>query len=311
MILNNYMCERNPSSPNNNNPFSIHLLKNFSFTISDIIETDIDDLEIKNEAWIETEDIDFYDYSTHCIYLKNNKNVYFREELGISMNNQPFLVILNSKRHYIGSFHGGALAIAPTHPYIDELSINFFPSDVLYIAPSWNSDSVDVRNNMYIRENLENLDKLHEGLTLTITEIQIVDNSDTSTVKYKYIIKNNDQDDLLVIDPQKMGSDLFHYYTNGINFSGEGIIIGSKYKTVSAPDPFDSWELDWFTKIQAGHKMERTVTLKGYPKIPKGQYNCLFRFANPTNIEKESRYKDDARIWIGYIKSKPKVVEIN
>ncbi len=302
------MCERNPVSPFGEAAFSIHLLKDHSLTISDISDKDINELELDEEAWIAAKDIEFYDYSSHCIYLKSNKSAYFTKELGISMNDQPFVIQAYYKRCYIGSFHSLAMSLAPCHPYIDELSINFYPKDVLYIAPSWNQNIEDERNNIYVERTLIDINKLHYGLSLVIKEIQVVDNSDTATVKYTYELKNNDQDDLYVLDPEKMGNERFHYYTNGINFQSNTRYIYSEYKTVTEPEPFDSWQTNWFTKIISGQTMERIVTLKGYPQIPKGHYICTFLFSNPTKTEKDDRYINDGRIWIGEIRSNTKTI---
>lgn len=307
-MLFSSMCERNPVSSSGEATFSIYLLKDHSLTISNILDKGIDELELDEEAWIEDKDIDFYDYSSHCIYLKSNKSAYFTKEIAISMNDQPFIVNANEKRCYIGSFHSCAMSLAPYHPYIDELSIQFYPADVLYIAPSWNQNAEDERNNNYVERSLRDLNKLHDGLSLVIKEIQVVENSDTSTVKYIYELKNNDQDDLYILDPEKMGNKLFHYYTNGIDFRSDTRYISSEYKTVTRPEPYDSWQSNWFTKIKSGQSMERTVTLKGYPQIPNGQYSCTFQFSNPKKIEHEDRYINNARIWIGKIKSNTKTI---
>ena len=308
VMLFSSSCERNPVSPSGEAAFSIHLLKDHSLTIRDVSEKNIHELELDEEAWIAAKGIDFYDYSSHCIYLKSDKSAYFTEELSISMNDQPFVVQAYDKRCYIGTFHSNAMSLTPDHPYIDESSLNFYPKDVLYVAPSWNQNTEDERNNIYVERALRDMNKLHCGLSLVVKEIQVVDNSDTATVKYTYELKNNDQDDLYILDPEKMGNELFHHYTHGVDFRSDTRYIYSEYKTVTGPEPFDSWQANWFTKIISGQTMERTVTLKGYPQIPKGQYNCTFRFSNPTKIERDDRYINDGRIWIGEIQSNTKTI---
>jgi len=308
VLLLTTMCDTNPVSSTDDSAFSIHLLKDHSLTISKISEKDINELKLEEKAWIASEDIDFYDYSSHCIYLKSNKSTYFTKELGISLNDQPFVILAYNIRCYLGSFHSGAMSLAPHHPYIDEMSISFFPSDVLYIAPSWNRDIEDERNNTYVEQALRNMNKLHHGLSLTVNEIQVIDNSDTATVRYTYALQNNDQDDLYVLDPEKMGTKLFHYYTNGINFRSETKYIYSEYKSVIGPEPFDSWQSDWFSKLNAGQSMERTIIIKGYPHIPNDQYSCTFQFSSPMKVEKDDRYINDGRIWIGEIQSNAQTI---
>ena len=47
----------------------------------------------------------------------------------------------------------------------------------------------------------------------------------------------------------------------------------------------------------------RTIRLKGYPRIPNGDYFGYMNFANPVRITKEKRYRVDGRVWIGSIRS--------
>lgn len=240
LILLSCSTNKSPLSPSSESSFSIYLLKDHSLNLQQIKDMSINDLILDDTAWISGDDIEFYDYSTHCIYLSKEKNEFFTKELSISMNDQPFVVKANNKRCYIGSFHSGAMSLAPTKPHIDEISTMFFPTDVLYINPGW--DSVDERNNTEIEISLKNMNKLHSGITIHIENIQVVDNSDTSSVLYTYELVNNDIDDLYVLDPDKMGSDLFHYFTNGIDFRNDDGYFSSEYKNVKQPEPFDSWQ---------------------------------------------------------------------
>lgn len=293
--------DKSPLSPSDVSSFSIYLLKYHSLNLQQIKDSGINDLILDDTAWICGDDIEFYDYSTHCIYLSKMKNEFFTKELSISMNDQPFVVKANNKRCYIGSFHSGAMSLAPTKPYIDEISTMFFPTDVLYINPGW--DSIDERNNTNIETSLDNMNKLHYGIVVKIKNIQVVDNSDTASVLYTYELINHDKDNLYVLDPDKMGSDLFHYFTNGIDFRNDDEYFSSEYKFVKQPEPFDSWQPSWFTEIKTGEKLQRTVLLKGYPPIPVGTYNCDFTFSSPLKIEKNDRYIENGRIWIGKIES--------
>ena len=55
-------------------------------------------------------------------------------------------------------------------------------------------------------------------------------------------ITNNDHDNLYVIDSEEMGSELFHYYTNGpcLWDYSKHTYISSEYKKVVSPDHYDS-----------------------------------------------------------------------
>jgi len=205
-----------------------------------------------------------------------------------------------NQRCYIGSFHSLASSLAPTKPYIDEIDIQFYPEDVLHISKAW-LDETDSRKNSAVAQDLISKNKLHNGLSLQILNVKVLSNSDTAVVQYTYRIVNNDQDNLYILDPEKMGSNLFHYFTNGIDFTGNGHIYYSQYKKTEQPEPFDGWNPEWFSKMKSGSTMQRTVTLKGYPHIPGGTYNCSFKFSAPTKIDKSNRVFSDARYWLGEI----------
>jgi hypothetical protein len=293
-------CQDNIINPTEDSTFGIYLLNDRTLNIQDIQNLSINELKLESKPWLASTDIDFYDYSSHCIYLKKDKSELFTKEVDIKMNDQPFVLIANNIRCYIGSFHSGLLSIAPTKPYVDELDIYFSPTDVLHISKAW-EDEIDMRNNKNIEYDLSPKNKLHKGLSIFIKDIKIVSNSDTATVQYTYAITNNDKDNLYVLDPDKMGSELFHYFTNGIDFWSNDRYISSQYKSIKQPEPFDSWEPEWFTKIESASTIERTVLLKGYPHIPDGVYKCMLNFSNPNKIQKIDRELSDGRYWLGDI----------
>lgn len=294
--------EENIINPTEDSTFGIYLLQDRAVSIGQIRNININELELEDIPWISSSDVDFYDYSSHCIYLKKDKIEFFTEEANIQMKDQPFIILANNIRCYVGSFHSGASSLAPTQPYIDEMSIHFFPSDILHISKAWGNE-IDIRINENLEYDLKTKNKLHNGLSLSIKNVDVISNSDTAIVLYSYTITNNDKDNLYVLDPNKMGSDLFHYFTNGVSFWSSNRYIYSEYKKVEQPDPYDSWKPEWFVKIEGGSTIERTVFLKGYPQIPSGTYKCTLDFSNPSKIEKSARKLPDGRYWLGDIEA--------
>ena len=126
-------------------------------------------------------------------------------------------------------------------------------------------------------------------------------------MEYVFSITNIDQDNLCVIDPDKMGVDLFHYFTNGIVFRGNGGLFQSTYKKVSTPAA--SLDVTWFTEIPINSSIERTVRLRGYPKLTPGKYRCYFTFDDP-KVGKENRLLSGGRIWLGDLVSSTIEIEI-
>jgi hypothetical protein len=100
----------------------------------------ISTLVLKKEAWLTNDDIQFYDYSSHCIYLKGEKSQFFENDTGKFfifnpvLINKPFVVVANGERCYVGSLHSGLLSLAPAGPYMDELDVGYYPKDVMHIS---------------------------------------------------------------------------------------------------------------------------------------------------------------------------------
>jgi hypothetical protein len=220
--------------------------------------------------------------------------------------NKPFVVVANKERCYIGSFHSAILSIASRGPYMDEFDVGYYPRDVMHISKGW-IDTNDIRNDGRIKNVLISLDLYHGGISVDLKSVNIIENADTSTVEYVFRITNIDQGNLYVIDPDKMGVELFHYFTNGIVFQGDGVLFQSTYKKVFTPST--SWDATWFTEIPINSFIERTVRLRGYPKLLPGKYRCYFTFSDP-KVEKENRYLAGERIWLGSLVSSTIETEI-
>lgn len=307
-------CSKNSdpvSAVDEESNFGIYFLNDTLLTAHQAIEMDINSLVLKNDPWISNNDIEFYDFSTHCIYLKNDKSYFFANYSGEfyqfnpTLISRPFVVVAGTERCYIGALHSGLLSVAPVFPYIDEGDVGFFPEDVIHISRAWSDNETDTRSHLKVEEILIKQDLFHAGLTIELTSFQLVDNSDTATVDYTIKIKNNDQDDIYIIDPEKMGSERFHYYTNGPHLwdYSKPKYIYSQFKHVVSPEPYDSWDIDWFTRLKSNQTIERIITLKGYPHIPQGNYVGYMNFSNPTRISKDKRYISNGRVWIGSVKS--------
>jgi hypothetical protein len=280
----------------------IYFLKDPNLSIQRASKLDIKELNLETVPWLTNDDIQFYDYSTHCIYLKADASKFIKPPL------KPFVVIANTKRGYIGeffSFH----TISSHVPELPYIVTNYdYPKDVIRISEPIkfmvNWDSTDVRNDDSLKAALISLKLFHAGLNLELKSVNIVDNSDTATVEYTYIISNNEKENLLVIDPDKMDSRIFHYFTDGVCFWVYDfhyyIKYVSEYKKVMKP--LVDCDTSWFSEIQPNTKIERTVRIKGYPKIKSGKYRCDFKLSSP-HVERESRNLSRGRIWLGSIKS--------
>lgn len=322
IVFSLFSCQfdKNPTAVDDSSKegsFSIYFLADTNLTTYQAMNLDINQLVLKDSSWMTEADIDFYDFSTHCIYLKNDKSKYFNEYCGLSFQfdpvliDRPFVVIADSLRCYVGGLYSSLHSMLSSVPHFDELDVGFYPSDVFHLSPGV-ALGADKRDDVLIQQVFKNLDKYSSGLDCELKNVRIIDNSDTSTVDYTFTLKNTDKANLYVLDPDKMGSSLFHYFTNGVTFRSETehTLIQSTYKTTESPDPFYTWNFNWFSLIKSGKSITRTVQLRGYPNIPEDTYICSFTFSNPNLIEKEDRNRESGRIWLGIINSDYMSVEV-
>ena len=59
--------------------FEIFFLKDSTLRISHVRSLYFSELILATEPWLSSEDIDFYDFSVHCIYLKTDKSYFFND----------------------------------------------------------------------------------------------------------------------------------------------------------------------------------------------------------------------------------------
>ncbi len=287
--------------------YSIYLLENSSTTFQEAEEIGLNEVELGDEPWLDIEDIYLYDFSSHYISLKIDKEPLFEGMLdeGNMFNFlvKPFVIVADNQRIAFGSFISSYSSTLTGGPHIYDFENWFLPTDILRIHRDFASD-IDVRNDGRIEDALIAGNVYHAGIEVELIDVEIMDNSDTATVRYSFDIKNNDVDDLLVADPDLMGSELFHYYTNGVHFRGnDQSYYYSQYKEVSPPDPYDCWQSEWFVKIESGDKISRTVVLKGYPKFTNDTYRCYLYFSGPTRINLAERVVQEGRYWLGEVES--------
>ena len=294
--------------------FAIYQLRDQELKIGDILTkalADQDSIElskiaIQDHPWLTNEDIDFYDFSSHLIYLKQDKSKFLPERVDLgfpkSWWDKPFIVLANGQRRYVGIFSSSLSSYKwPVPEIYDGFNYLIYSDDLMYIQWSWfpAADLNDSRNDFIVKQALINANILHEGIKVRLDKILFTENSDTATVEYTYTIKNNDALNLYVLDPDKMGIKLFNRYCNGPSIlkSDEISTRESIYKKVDTSQP--SWNPDWFVRINSGDSITRVVNLKGYSHFPPGTYYCELIFNSIRKIPKDQRVLSDGRYWIG------------
>ena len=221
-------CKSNkdPVSPFVESDFAIYFLRDKNLKMKDVYNKDPDDLKLAIVPWLTDRDIRFYDWSSHCIYLKKDKSHFFPFWENGSVNifppewaDKPFVVTVNGKKCYMGYFFSGFFSNYWIAPTICDVYNSPYPSDILFISWRWLYHDYP-QNHPAVKQSLIHAGIFRGGITVAfdtadVNTLRMIENADTSTISYQFTVTNTDIDDLYVPDPDKMGSGLFHRFTNG------------------------------------------------------------------------------------------------
>ncbi|MFB0516048.1 MAG: hypothetical protein ACETWG_05520, partial [Candidatus Neomarinimicrobiota bacterium] len=103
------------TEPEDESDFALYFLANDSMGTYEAMQQGISRLELELEPWLSEKDIEFYDFSTHFIYLKTDKGDFFEgydedNRINFLLVDKPFVVVAGGSRCYIGSLHDPLLA---------------------------------------------------------------------------------------------------------------------------------------------------------------------------------------------------------
>jgi len=318
LVYYNGCKDNNPVVPptKTENTFAIYFLKDTTLTIKDILNKNLADLVLADRPWISQDDIDFYDWSSHCIYLKKDKSCFFPNyyegyyALPKSWTDRPWIVVANSIPCYQGYFVTDASMDFFPFPEISALQTGTwgYPKDIITSEwPYW-SFNADPRENESVKSSLMQNNLYHGGIGVFLDTINSpikIFNGDTTTVEYTIQIKNNDTDNLYVFDSDKVDNEIYHHYNNGPDFFNNSTYVSyeSRYKKEKKPN---AWTSSWYTLLKSGEVIKRTIKLKGYPIIPIGKYLVELRYFCPTEgLNKNIREELNGRYWVGQTRSNP------
>ena len=250
---------------------------------------------LNDEVILNHNDFEYYDYSSHLIYLKNNSSFDYSEE-----ESGGFQVYANKKEIYSGQVYPSYSSTFPsgpiihTHPplYDDNIvSIGF----ILYLD-SLGNFLPDPREDERIVDALKKYDQFRAGLSCEIKSVQY-----ESSVRVELLLKNNDAFNYYYIDPEKTGMGLFHYFTNGLiirNFTTHESYT-HKIETVS-PNPWNTWEKNWLSVINGNESKVITIVYDNFEEVPNGQFKAYFAFPGlHFQVDRNDISQDNGQIWLG------------
>jgi len=235
-------------------------------------------------------DIELYDTSTHILYFKNVQY----EFKDIFAN--TFAFIDDGEIVYQGSFVPGYSSSIPNDPFI--MSPSMYGNYALRIE-NWHSDKPDIRNNPRMIDILKQHDLLHPGLVISSSSIEI----SGTQLTFRFTVTNQDQSDLMIIDFDKTGANLFHYFTNGLSIYdlAHNEVFSSNIQHL-APDPWNSWKSEWLSELKSGDSKQFTINYTINNPINPGEYDTTFEFPGLAyQVTKDQLYQGSSRIWLGDI----------
>ena len=287
--------------------FGIFFLKDDNFKIYQILNENLSLFELQSKPWISEKDIDFYDWSSHCIYLKKDKSYFFPGlqyfyRFPQEWTDRPFIFVANNLPCYAGYFSTEYSIDLYPAPYISSLEVGVFPKDVL--ASEWPFlNFPEPRENEVFKNALIKKGLYHGGIEVfldtIVTPIKLTFGDTSTTVEYTICITNNDTDDLYIFDPDKVDVKYFFYYNNGPTFWN--LDTGERYfgDTDIARNP-GMWNSSWYTLLKSGESIERTLTIEGYDLLPIGRYQVNLRYSCPKeNLSRDIRINSQGRYWLG------------
>jgi len=254
-------------------------------------------LKMDDKSVVHTSDIDFYDVSSHMIYLKHELSFLDKVNHGdlISM-------YVGNHKIYDCSFHSMYSSSLPTGAFIYTNPL-FYPEDILSIGfiqilnENLEPTKTDPRNDERIIRALKKHGQYHEGLNCNLLSYTYSEGK----LVFKISLSNPDTFDYYYLDPDKMGFGLFHYFTNGPTFWGVKEQKSYTHQgTITQPEPWNSWKKEWLSLIKSGEHKNITITYDQFEIMPAGQYRMNFAFPSlHYGITKQDRVLKDGRIWMG------------
>jgi len=274
-------------------PFSfvtVFILVNFSCGNDDLPISESFQLKIADSMVYGSGQIDFYDQSSHLIYLNEENSFSYQQE-------GDFDVIVNQTAVYSGKIVPRYSSYLPGGP-------------VIYTAPSFYGDYIiaiefshiagqeaDLRGDEKILDALRKNNQLRQGL---VCELVAIDKTATGGVSVELSLTNKDSEDLLYLDPEKMGNGLFHYFTNGLILWDSDYRQLTHHVSVEAAD--NNLSLEWLSVLAGNETKMISINYDSFDLIAPDQYTASFSFPSPGNLVTRNEVRQtDGRIWLGTI----------
>jgi len=287
-----------------------YLLKDEQMNFETARSKPLSELVLRDKPWIAAADIERYDWSSHHVYL--NRQVPIPVPTGqkhVLLRGTPFVVVADGQRCYLGALWALVSSFSPAG---NVAMVNVFGGELDRLAITWHSAlkpgeaRTDPRAHAQVSKALRRQGRFHAGLQCSLDKVRVAHQGATSSVIYTYTLRNIDEDDLYVLDPQRIDPAFFHDFQNGV--WGRDVDDGTRFawpnprKGGPQPTPWEKLDLAWFSRLKKGEAMTRTVSMDALPRIFAGKYECVFVYRGyPGRVSNDQLQLRDGRIWLGQI----------
>ncbi len=260
-------------------------------------DTNLNDSEFKVEftdsTLITENDLLYYDSSTHLLFLKR--------EFDLNQSISGFNVLVDNNKIYKGIIYSCHLSNPPPSPFFIT-DCFLYGNDIVEIG--YYQGSKDLRNDPRIINALKNSNLLHNGLSCQIDSIIVNSFENYSEVTCTITIRNNDNINYYILDPEKMGELDFNYFTGGLYIQNIDTRVSWSLRwSISNPD-WDNLTINDFSVLSGESEVTYTFKSSDYYKIDKGIYKARFRFCGTKHeTSKFNLNQDNGRIWVGDVES--------
>jgi hypothetical protein len=269
------------------------------------------DLVLQNLPWIAAENIQRYDWSSHYVYLK--KPVAVPLPAGrkyVLLRGTPFVVVAGGQRCYLGALwtplssfapRGSVAMITTMGRQLERFEFS------LHTFLRAEEQPTDPRADTRVKKALQQHGRFHAGLECSLDDVRVERKNGSCSVVYTFTVRNNDEDDLYVLDPKRIDPTFFHDFQNGV--SGRNAATDTSFRWPNPrngdpqPTPWGKLDAERFSRLKKGEQMTRSVSMDGMPRIRPGKYECLFAFGSGgySDAKKEQLQLPGGRLWLGRI----------
>jgi hypothetical protein len=246
-------------------------------------------------------DIEHFDYGAQIIYLKEGVS---SEEL--LEGESAFQVYAGGEEIYtiyVQPGYSSSLAGDGPGSAIIWTQPTFYPDFILAISriPTFEvqvGELADSRQDQRIVNALKKYGQYYEGLSCEILSCTY---TAPDNVVLRLKLTNRDEVNYYYMDPEKMGTGLFHYFTNGLTlWDTENRESYTNHTEHVQPEPWDSWDMEWMSLLEGGSSVMITLEYDNFDAVPPGSYKASFRFPGlGSQVERNQVAQQYGQVWLG------------